>query len=135
MCYYKGPAFDPADDSSPNELHKMMQRRIDNQEEGDSGYGPAITAWNEVNLDGDLLGKALEEDPAGIIVALVYSDHNGNEALENLKVMNQNFQKKYKLDKPLPMICLNRSANVTKGDAKPWVFKPEDQLETATIVV
>lgn len=89
-----------------------------------------------MNLDGNLVDKALEEDPTGVIVALVYSSQMGTEALENLKVMNQNFMKKYKLGKPLPMIYLNRSANVTKGDAKPWVFKPEDQLnETATLLV
>jgi hypothetical protein len=133
-CYYKGPAFDTGRNDNPNEFHAMLKRRVENQAQGDAGYGPALTAWNELNIDGNRMNEALMADPAGTILAMIYSTEHGPDALSKLKIMNSNFQKKYKLSKPLPMIMLDTTVDVRNGTASPWVFKKEDQLADVTVV-
>lgn len=136
-CFWRGPAFDTGSDPkhSPNELHEMLDWRIDHQPPSAwTDNGQAMYIWNEVILDGQLMDKALAADPAGTVPAFVYSTEKGMGPLGTVKRMNAAFTKKHMLKKPLPIMRLDTQSDARSDPNKPWSFHPEDQLDDLLLV-
>lgn len=97
---------------------------------GSDERGPLQLIWNEFNLDGHRMLEALKEDPAGTVLATVYTVTPG---------MAQQIAKKFgelhNLPGPLPIIMLDTSVDGRTGTAKPWVFKAEDQVSSFEVVM
>lgn len=128
-CFWKGVAFDTTGEDSKDETHDMLDWRTDHQDTMDGPYKDNTLAWNELILDGHRMLEALDEDPAATVLAMVYSG-----SPDTAKNMAEMFQKKYKLDKPVPIIFLDTAVDVRSGDSTPWVFKEKDQPDSELMV-
>jgi len=140
QCFFKGVAFDTTKGKdSEDETHAMLDWRVDHTgENSGSSYGPAVLVWNEMVLDGARMQEALKQDPAGTIVAAVYSGKD--EWSKKLKKkaaqkMARDMRKKYKLSAPIPVIQLDQAVNTQSGHESPvWVYKAEDQSGSVAVV-
>lgn len=135
-CFWKGVAFDTAIGESADEIHEAIDYRIDHSKDDKSAYndcGQSSTlCWNELILDGQLMQKEMQTDPAGTMSAILYWANPDNqpqtlqEALAEAQKLAKEMQATYKMAKPVPIIQLNRDLDVRGGDAKPFVFSPAD---------
>merc|ERR1712137_1326582 len=134
QCFFKGVAFDTTKgEDSQDETNIMMDWRVDHTG-NDTGttYGPALLTWNEFVFDGNRVNEALRADPAGTIVATVWS---GYQAKTVAQKMAQQMQEKYKLSAPLPVIMLDHEVNTQEASKSPvWVYRTEDQPASVEIV-
>lgn len=129
-CFWKGVAFDTASGvDTPDETHTMLDWRTANQQ-GSGNRGPLQLVWNEFILDGHRMLEALRQDPAGTVVATVYSGTPGMA-----QSIAKKFAQVYNLPSPLPVIRLDTHVDGRTGNARPWVFSAQDQASSFEVAV
>jgi len=94
----------------------MLKYRIERYE------NPHASVWDEMMLDGEVLMDLLEKDAAAVIPAIVYNPQFNAGARGMAQKLAELMKSKYKLAKPVPLIMVNTTANVTAG-GNPFVFE------------
>jgi hypothetical protein len=141
QCYFKGVAWDSVQGKdSEDETNKMLDWRVTPTREGSGGqYGPAITIWNEMVLDGRRMEEAMAVDPAGTIVAAVYAgkdDWSKGMKRPAAQHMARQMQQRWHLSKPIPVIELLTTVDTQTGKKTPvWKYNPADQPHNMEIEV
>jgi len=122
-CFWKGVALDTKAGDSEDETHTMLDWRI-NHTGGPQGgdRGDPMLAWNEMVLDGERMLEALKMDPAGTIPSMVYFGKSGKKAIA--QQMAADFQAKYNLAKPVPVIKVNTDLDLEVGQIRYLSMSP-----------
>lgn len=115
-CFYKGAAYFPEDGPSHDDTREMLKYRLAQQSPGNAAN------WNEMILDGSVLLDLLERDAASVIPAILYNTDVNPRARDLAQKVAQDMADHYKLKKPVPVIRVNTTANVTAGE-NPFVFE------------
>jgi hypothetical protein len=122
-CYWKGPAWyspvypgaepDLTRLDEVNEIKEMLSQRMASQsfDVSTSDGIPLTEYWNEINIDGRILGKLLAEDASQVIAAFGYikgDDGARGSAGEYNNRLYEQYQKK------VPVISMDLTVDISK---------------------
>lgn len=125
-CAYKGPSFYKEAGYVADETFKAWKWRAE------VGAG-SPQLMNELVLDGELMQRELQYNPAAVIPAILYASTFPGGAAEGKAAaqdMAQQFATEWNMATPVPVIKIDLSVDVTAG-GNPFVF--ETAAETVIV--
>jgi len=121
-CYWKGPAWSKTGVTTKSETHKMMSQRIRNQRDDVE----AVSAWNEVVIDLRVLLSELRQDPARVVLAMVYQDGGDSLktqlAIKTAAMMAKDMQEEFNMDQPVPVVGVDTTLHIHSRPDVPGPF-------------
>lgn len=120
QCGYRGPSFYKETGLVEDEMFGAFKWRADNS-------AGTMARWNELVIDGELMKQYLAYNPAGTILAIVYTSTFPGDGRAAAMAMAQTFATEWSMAAPVPVIKIDLSVDVRSGGS-PFMFENASEV-------